>query len=295
MTDFFASGAAPSVAKVEVKGLFGHYLLGEPLSVVTCTLGKKFHGLDLGLGRRVVLWRLTDKGAGPSGAAGLVPGAAWPSSRRALASQVERLRALRHPRLCPILASELLQSGELYAVMGFAPGGSVAEWLADSGPLDAAGARRVVRAAAEGLRHLHDCGQVHGSLHCGNVLLGPGAAIRLSDFGLRPLLGGSSVATAHAGGRGVPAWLAPEVEADGRFLACSDVWAYGCALVEMLTGRPPWDTELALMTDRASEAQDSMQLGLPSGAHNLARRCLQPRPVARPLAVELLADPWLAA
>merc|ERR1712013_475782 len=104
--------------------------------------------------------------------------------RDAVAKEVENLREVRHPRLCPYLACEVVL-GELYVVTGYAPGGSVADWLQDSGVMDEAPTRRVVGATLEGLHHLHSLAKLaHGSLRAGNVLLGPGAAVRLADFGL---------------------------------------------------------------------------------------------------------------
>eukprot|EP00438_Fugacium_kawagutii_P013809 Skav210600 [mRNA] locus=scaffold234:3568:8962:+ [translate_table: standard] len=87
-------------------------------------------------------------------------------------------------------AGEVLE-GHLYVVTGYAPGGSVADWLADAGPLAEAPTQRVVRSVLEGLGYLHSHDVAHGAVRGGNVLLGPGAAIRLCDFGLSALREGS--------------------------------------------------------------------------------------------------------
>lgn len=276
----FAQTNVPAVSQEElsVEGSFGRFTLGELVNLGRCKWGRKYDSLDLSLSRRVVVWRFeTPREIKDS-----------EQVQQAIAAQVQQLLKLRHPRLCPYLGCELLHD-QLHIVTGYAPGGSVADWLADSGPISEEAARRVVQAAAEGLGHLHACGEQHGAVHCGNLLLGPGVAVRLVDFGLQQqrLSRGCSAVRRRVGNQ-LP-WLAPEVEAEGRCTAFSDIWALGCAVVEMLAVEPTWSSDSALPAQVPCQPSK-----LPVEAQRFVNLCLQSNPFMRPLTAKLLADPWFA-
>lgn len=109
----------------------------------------------------------------------------------------------------------------------------------------------ILRQVAQGLGDLHQHGVVHRDLKPENVVVerGTGRPV-IVDLGLG--------ATAHLddGMRqiGTPHFMAPEVLSAGRELPASptqDVYAYGCLLFEMLTGRPLYDLLTADLIARA--------------------------------------------
>ncbi|KAJ2553184.1 Suppressor of Sensor Kinase (SLN1), partial [Coemansia sp. RSA 1836] len=98
--------------------------------------------------------------------------------------------------------------------------------------------------------------------------------------------GGSSGATASQGG------------ARAASLGAMDIWALGCCVVEMVTGKPPWahlDNEWAIMyqvvqgNPRLPDASEISADGL-----RFIRRCFARHPADRPPADELLRDRWVA-
>merc|ERR1711990_834120 len=115
--------------------VWGRFELGAQLSPANGGggFGDKFIAVDTDLHRRVVLWRLAPSDDGSNGA---------------LAAEVQQLKEIRHPRLCPYLACDFTASS-LYVILGYAPGGSVADWIADAGPLLETPMWRVLRAALE--------------------------------------------------------------------------------------------------------------------------------------------------
>jgi len=305
----FGAGVWPSESgePATVEGYFGRFALGAPLPAFGGggAFGQKFAALDCTLHRRVVLWQYKSP---PE-----VAMTERASLRDAVAAEVEKLRQLRHPRLCPYLSSERLD-GEFYVILGFAPGGSVADWLQDAGPLGEAPTQRVMRAVLEGLSFLHGEAEiVHGAVHGGNVLLGPGAAVRLADFGLSPMRGACSERRRLAGGSAVAGlapepspgalpllgaalpWLAPELATNGVITRPSDIWALGRLAVEMLCGcLPPGGPDVAAADiGTASAFEVSAPPPLPHSASATVRRCLVPDPIGRASAAELLDDPWL--
>eukprot|EP00435_Cladocopium_sp_Y103_P000527 s2724_g1.t1 len=198
--------------------------------------GPKFIALNLKLNRRVVCWRF-------------VAPKHLEMARRALlqdsvTEEVQHLQTLRHPCICPYYAGEVVD-GQLYVVTGYAPGGSVADWLADAGPLAEAPTQRVVRSVLEGLRYLHSHDVAHGAIRGGNVLLGPGSAIRLCDFGLSTLREGSVAGSVPKGktsessalSQSAVPWMAPEVLQGLIPTASSDIWSLAC----LVAGELGWE------------------------------------------------------
>ena len=90
----------------------------------------------------------------------------------------------------------------------------------------------MLQSCLEGLRFLHGQQVAHGAVRAGNVLLGPGAAIRLGDFGLSVLREGTAAEglLEHS----AAPWMAPEVLEGSKPNALSDIWSIGCLMVREL-------------------------------------------------------------
>eukprot|EP00747_Dinoflagellata_sp_TGD_P097480 gnl/TRDRNA2_/TRDRNA2_167146_c2_seq2.p1 gnl/TRDRNA2_/TRDRNA2_167146_c2~~gnl/TRDRNA2_/TRDRNA2_167146_c2_seq2.p1 ORF type:complete len:346 (-),score=46.06 gnl/TRDRNA2_/TRDRNA2_167146_c2_seq2:70-990(-) len=298
----------PSENQVEIGGHFGCFLLGarlkQPQSGVAW--GSKCLARDCTLDRRVVVWRFAVPQKVEAVGAAEVP--ERPHLRDAVAAEVGRMEELRHPRLCPFLGREIIND-ELVIVIGYAPGGSIADWLADAGPMIDVPARRVVRATLEGLAYLHSERVPHGSIHGGNVLLGPGAAVRLADFGLTVIRGaGSGDVRGFSPTRSLPmdswTWLAPELLDKGLVTMPTDIWALGCLMVEMAAGSRPWEVAgtglnvedfMADATAVSPQASPPLSDALLPDGRRFVKRCLHSKPLLRPAAADILADPWVAS
>jgi serine/threonine protein kinase len=118
-----------------------------------------------------------------------------------------------------------------YLVMERISGCSLAEALRD-GPLPESRCVHVVAQLCRTLSLVHADGVVHGDVKPGNVLLGPGDRVTLTDFGVA-----SPTRTRHRSeARGTPPYLSPE-QVRGRALTpATDVYAAGLLLLECLTG-----------------------------------------------------------
>ena len=101
---------------------------------------------------------------------------------------------------------------------------------------------------AAGLLHLHQWSIVHGNLKPSNVLLGPDFESCLTDYGLVPTLLPSNVQLPSL------SYRAPEVRAAAApsccgFTPASDVYSFGVLLLELLTGRTPFQDLVELHGD----------------------------------------------
>jgi serine/threonine protein kinase len=88
----------------------------------------------------------------------------------------------------------------------------------------------------EGLDYLHHNNIVHGNLKAANILMTKNRCIKLADFGLSLHLHEIK----HGGTTCTPNWTAPEVIALWYTSTRSDIWSFGCTVIELLTGQPPY-------------------------------------------------------
>ena len=206
------------------------------------------------------------------------------------------LASLNHPNIAAIYGFEdapSTSSGQaaVYAlVLELVEGPTLADRIARGRiPLDEA--LPVARQIAEALEAAHERGIVHRDLKPANIKVRTDDVVKVLDFGLARALElesagsvsqsptvPSPVVTADGLIVGTPAYMAPE-QARGRPAdkRC-DLWAFGCVLYEMLTGRRPFagqDTSETL----AAVIKDDPDWGAlpnetPPSIRRLLRRCL---------------------
>jgi serine/threonine-protein kinase len=199
------------------------------------------------------------------------------------------LAALNHPYIGAIYGLEDL-NGSHVLILELVDGESLAQRLA-AGPLPVAQATALARQIAYALEAAHEKGIVHRDLKPANIMVTADDQVKVLDFGLARASHGSdpssaansptlTVGATQAGVLlGTAAYMAPE-QAKGRVAdKRSDVWAFGCVLYEMLSGRPPF--EGATVSDTlASVLRDDPDWGalpavVPASLRTLLRRCLK--------------------
>lgn len=151
--------------------------------------------------------------------------------------------ALNHPGVATVHdAGEDASGGvaEPYLVMEYVEGTTLSHVL-KGGALPPAQAVDVVGQVLEALEHSHRHAIVHRDIKPANVMLAGTGRIKVVDFGIAKAL--SEVATRLTGtgvAVGTPAYLAPEQIKGGDTDHRTDLYAVGCLLYELLTGRPPY-------------------------------------------------------
>src|SRR5260370_17655503 len=110
--------------------------------------------------------------------------------------------------------------------------------LIAGGPLDAARTMDVVCQAAAALDAAHSAGLVHRDIKPGNLLVGPGGQVKITDFGIAHAAGSAPI-TRTGTLIGTPAYLAPERVTGGSASPASDLYSLGIFGWECLPGGPP--------------------------------------------------------
>ena len=220
--------------------------------------------------------------------------------------EARALATLSHPRICTLFEFTRLD-GHALLIMEHLEGQSLAERLARGRlPLDEA--LRIGAEVADGLAVAHRAGLVHRDLKPANVMLTRTGA-KLLDFGLAKAAAGEAradeptqQALTQAGVVfGTVAFMAPE-QLDGRQVdERSDVWAFGCVLYEMVTGRRAFDgatpaAVAAAILERDPPAPSAIERTLPAALDRVVRKCLARDPDARWQSAADLRDElqWIA-
>src|SRR5215510_826132 len=206
------------------------------------------------------------------------------------------LAALNHPNIAAIHSIDEYD-GVPALILELVEGETLAEHLT-RGPLPLAEALLSARQIADALHAAHEKGIVHRDLKPANIKITPAKIVKVLDFGLAKITSSSAPSisnlneTTMAVDRtqagmilGTAAYMSPE-QARGQIVDKStDVWAFGCVLLEMLTGRPAFrratatDTLAAILHD----APDFEQLSsaLPPALVRVLKRCLEKDPARR--------------
>ncbi|WVZ73025.1 hypothetical protein U9M48_021391 [Paspalum notatum var. saurae] len=235
------------------------YSLEELLRASAETLGRGEVGSTykavMETGFIVTVKRMRD----PSAAGGV--GSGFGFGRRA-----QELGRVRHPNAVPLRAYFQAKEERLL-VYDYYPNGSLLALVHGSRPgskgkpLHWTSCLKIAEDVAAGLLHLHQSGIVHGNLKPSNVLLGPDFESCLTDYGLVPTLlpsGSTSNGELHASppSSGSLPYRAPEVRGAhaaasdaSSFAPASDVYSFGVLLLELLTGRTPFQDLMELHGD----------------------------------------------
>ncbi|KAG5618739.1 hypothetical protein H5410_018563 [Solanum commersonii] len=134
-------------------------------------------------------------------------------------------------------------------LLEYGSGGTLAERINKSG-LSEFEVRNHTRSMLRGLLCIHTIGYVHCDMKPENVLLVPNSSkgstefkVKIGDLGLAKRENQSKKRRLEPYWRGTPMYLSPEAVADNVQECPADIWALGCIVLEMLTGKPPWDRD----------------------------------------------------
>ena len=208
----------------------------------------------LGVGGMGEVWRARDTRLGREVALKLLPEAFSSDPARVTRFQREAqlLAALNHPHIASIYSFETVD-GIRVLEMELVPGETIRELLHE-GPLPLPRALALAHDVAQALGVAHAKGILHRDLKPSNVKVTPEGNVKLLDFGLAkafaPGAGGSDLSqspTLEAGASlrgvilGTVPYMSPEQARGAELDARSDVWAFGCLVFEMLTGKKAFD------------------------------------------------------
>ncbi|WP_456154723.1 serine/threonine-protein kinase [Streptomyces chartreusis] len=187
----------------------------------------------------------------------------------------------------------------LFLVMELVEGDNLALLLTQSGAQPAERVARMAAQAAAGLAAAHRQGIVHRDIKPGNLLLDADGTLKIGDFGIARFVDDPGAALTATGQIvGTSLYLAPERALGKPAGPASDVYALGCVLYQLLTGRPPFqaDSAVAILHQHLDAApvppRELGVAGLPPAFENYLLGLLAKEPEHRPAAQQ--AADWFA-
>ncbi|HEX7879648.1 MAG TPA: serine/threonine-protein kinase, partial [Candidatus Eisenbacteria bacterium] len=262
----------------------------------------------LGAGGMGEVYRARDTRLGRDVAVKVLPEhlSANPDVRARFEREAKTVSSLNHPNICTLF--DVGREGDTdYLVMELVEGDTLDARLR-RGPLPPADLLRIGRQVADALDRAHRAQVIHRDLKPGNIMLTKSGA-KLMDFGLARAAGaaagsGSGVAmsalthtptvaqalTTQGTLVGTFQYMAPEQLEGGEADQRSDIWALGCVLYEMASGRRPFDGRsqaslIAAILERepaplaeAPSGSTSVAGAIPTGLGRIIRNCLAKDP-----------------
>ena len=209
--------------------------------------------------------------------------------------EAQVLASLNHPNIAQIHGVEE-EDGTRAVVLELVEGPTLADRIS-KGPISLGEALPIAKQIAEALEAAHEAGVIHRDLKPANIKVREDGTVKVLDFGLAKALdptptgdpSESPTLTASATQMGVimgtAAYMSPE-QARGKPLdKRTDIWAFGCVLYEMLTGRLVFGGEtlsdtIANVLDRQPQWA-TLPTGTPRSVRRLLQRCLDKNPKER--------------
>jgi serine/threonine protein kinase len=252
----------------------------------------------IGAGGMGEVYRARDSKLGRDVALKVLPEAFARDAERMARFQREAkvLASLNHPNIASIYGLE--DSGATHAlVMELVEGPTLADRIR-SGPMPVDEALRTAKQITEALEYAHERGIVHRDLKPANVKVTNDDAVKVLDFGLAKAIEGDAasidIATSPTMSRmatlagvllGTAAYMSPEQAKAKAVDRRADIWAFGCVLYEMLTGKMAFTGETVTDTLAAVIMKDPDWSQLPAATplrvRVLLQRCLQKHPKQR--------------
>ena len=199
---------------------------------------------------------------------------------------------LDHPGIVRVILFGQLPDGNLYLVLEFLEGPTLAEALEKAGSFSTERAVRTIGQVADAIGYSHGKGIIHRDLKPENIVLTKrdGEEIpKVLDFGIaKMLVGAASFITQSGLIFGTARYISPEGAAGEKVDQRSDVYSLGVMAYELLAGRAPFEADepVQLLVKHMHEVPAPLRkwgpaMGVPPGVEDVVMRALAKNPDAR--------------
>ncbi|KAI9002236.1 kinase-like domain-containing protein [Gaertneriomyces semiglobifer] len=199
------------------------------------------------------------------------------------------LNRLCHPFIVKLYYT-FQDARSLYFVLELAKDGDLLGYIRKLGSFELSGARFYIAEIIEAVDYMHQMGIIHRDLKPENILLDEHRHIKVTDFGTAKILESASEPTMDGSDKsakrnsfvGTAEYCSPELLNDRAASKESDVWALGCILYHLLSGKPPFKGPNEYQTfQKITKLDYCFPDGFPEVAQDLVSRILVLDPAKR--------------
>jgi len=253
----------------------GRYVLQTRLAVGG--MGEVWRAKDLASGEIVAVKVLREEYTGDA------------ISLQRLSIEAKNASMLLHPNIATVFDYRE-EAGSGYLVMELVEGPSLADVLAEDLTIAPLRLLPILIQAALGLHAAHTAGVIHRDVKPGNILLGPGDHVKLTDFGIS-VAAGQVTLTDQGKVMGTAQYLAPEQALGQPPSPSGDLYALGVVAYEALVGERPFagTNQVAIALAQVRELPPSLPASIEPSLANLVMSLLKKDPVGRPADGAVLA------
>ncbi|WP_414506544.1 protein kinase domain-containing protein [Streptomyces sp. NEAU-L66] len=203
-----------------------------------------------------------------------------------------------HPSVPTVYETGRTEDDGLYIVMELVDGSTLSELLKEKGPFPVRLAAAVAFQTADVLVHAHRIHVIHRDLKPSNLMLTSNGTAKVLDFGVAAALKSDPDEprlTMTNEMPGTPGFISPEQGLGQDATARSDLYALGCVLYEIVTGKPPFEIDrgavpvvliLRHISDKPLPVAE-LRPDTPPALAELTMRLLSKDPAERPSAQEV--------
>ena len=200
------------------------------------------------------------------------------TAKKRFMKEAQAASVLDHPNICAIHEISETDDGVIFICMTYYVGDNLASKIV-KGPIDVRNAVEIAQGIARGLAEAHQHGIVHRDIKPANILITREGEVKIVDFGLAKLSGGTRI-TKIGSAMGTLPYMSPEqikgLDMDQR----TDIWSLGVLLYQALSGSLPFwaDYEAALQHAIVNDEPTPLAQvcpGLPSGLEALIMKTLR--------------------
>ncbi len=229
---------------------------------------------------------------------------------------------LQHPYSIPTYEIGRDNRGHLYFTMKLVHGYTLREVLNYRERYDLTQLIEVLEQVAHALAYAHDHGVAHRDIKPENILIGPYGEVLILDWGLAkvwhkdgqpaaddnaevraPADSDDKTITGHGKLQGTLCYMSPEqIQRDPALSFATDTYSFGSVLYEVLTGKPPFESDVVYeildMVENQKPAKPSevSQLAVPKTLEQLCLQCINKNPKDRPASMgevlRILQQDW---
>lgn len=263
--------AMPGVGSV----LMGRYKIGHVLG--EGAMGVVFRATDQNLEREVAIKVMSRELRSN------------PDAMRFFVEEAKALAQLNHSNIVSVF-DQLTNGDETYLIMEFVDGRTVDAILRERNRLPIRAALALIDQLCTGLAYVHGRRIIHRDIKPANIFVSKEKVVKLGDFGLARVMRELSIRRTEI--RGTPLYMAPEQITGQNVTHRIDLYAVGCTLFELVTGRPPFiDGEIMIHhLTTAPPVPSSLEPSVPPEVDELILACLEKEPDIRVESANAIRD-----